>query len=110
MTGEIKKKPTGLIRQDRVVPTLPEKKEEKQPVSKPEKNNDANLSKKHINQQKNIKVSNKTKEEIDILLKFSSHKFAYELIESMIDNYVENVLDSDQRRAFKTLSKMIKSE
>lgn len=110
MSGETKRKPVGLIRQERVVPTVPEKNEEKLPVSKPEKSNDANLPKKHINQQKNIKVSNKTKEEIDVLLKFSSHKFAYELIESMIDNYVENILDNDQRRAFKTLSKMIKSE
>lgn len=102
------KRPPGLIRQPRVIPNNLETKEERtEDKVSPIKSEPAASKKVNINQQRNIKVSNETKKQIDILLKFANHKFTYELIESMIDVYVEHALDHDQKRAFKTLSKML---
>ncbi len=39
-------------------------------------------------------------------MKLTDNKFAYEMIETMIDNYVETALDADKKRAFKTLSSL----
>lgn len=103
----------GLIRQQRVVPNIPDKEYKKDPIEDKKsktiiKYTDGNVPKKvNINQQRNIKISVETKKQLDVLLKFSGHKFAYELIDSMIDVYIDNVLDPDQRRAFKTLYKMM---
>ncbi|MCM3603140.1 hypothetical protein M3175_20585 [Robertmurraya korlensis] len=105
-----KKRVPGLIRQERVIPNLPDPKMENVITEKPKEETKANgntTKKANINQQSNIKVSLNTKKQIDILLKFSNHKFAYELIDSMVDVYVERALDNDQKRAFKTLSKLI---
>jgi uncharacterized protein YpiB (UPF0302 family) len=109
MTENNRKKPSGLIKQPRVVPELPDKtviKEQKTKLKEKQADQES-IKKINLNQQSNIKVSLNTKQQIDILLKFSSHKFAYELIDSMIDNYVDTALDVDQKRAFKTLSKLI---
>ena len=56
------------------------------------------------NQTANIKVSNKTKKDLDTLMQLTNHKFTYEMIETLLDYYVENNLESDKKRAFKTLS------
>lgn len=110
-TGGNKPRRPGLIRQDPVVPTLPEPDKEKVETESQKENSvkqEVPAGKKaNFNQQRNIKISIDTKKQIDILLKFSNHKFAYELIDSMIDVYVEHALDNDQKRAFKTLSKLI---
>ncbi|MCK1995468.1 hypothetical protein MPH61_23380 [Peribacillus muralis] len=112
-TIEKQSKRPGLIRQPRVVPNLPENENVKELNDKilDDKgsiSNEAIMQKKaNINQQRNIKISIDTKKQIDILLKLSNHKFAYELIDSMIDVYVEHTLDHDQKRAFKTLSKIL---
>lgn len=105
-------KPIGLIRQDRVIPKsadvvneVPDKVEIND-VQQNEIEKKSNKKSQLINQQKNIKVSNKTKEEIDVLLNLTNHKYAYELIETLIDNYVENALDNDQRRAYRTYIKI----
>ncbi|MCL0319402.1 hypothetical protein [Apilactobacillus xinyiensis] len=99
------KKPTGLIRRERVVPKSPEdlsevkvNKEIKQKGSKS----------KFDNQKANLKVSQKTKQELDLLMNLTQNKFTYEMVESMIDSYVKNELSTDQQRAFKTLSNLIK--
>ncbi|EHM3054776.1 TPA: hypothetical protein ACWWCX_003022 [Enterococcus faecium] len=101
MTDINKKRPTGLIKNTKITPTQPAdtvqiKKEQIKKTKKPVvKNQDAN-----------IKVSRQTKDQIDILMKLTDNKFAYEMIETMIDNYVETALDADKKRAFKTLSSL----
>lgn len=113
ISEESKPKRPGLIRQPRVIPNIPDKEYKKDPTEGKKtktiiKYTDENVPKKvNINQQRNIKISNETKKQLDILLKFSGHKFAYELIDSMIDVYVDTALDPDQKRAFKTLHKMM---
>lgn len=111
-TPESKPKRPGLIRQPRVIPNLPDKEYKKDPLEEKTsktviKYTDGKPKKVNINQQRNIKVSIETKKQLDVLLKFSGHKFAYELIDSMIDVYLDHALDPDQRRAFKTLYKMM---
>lgn len=39
-------------------------------------------------------------------MKRTDNKFSYEMIEAMIDNYMETSLDADKKRAFKTLSSL----
>lgn len=101
MADTNKKKPTGLIKNTKITPTQPANtvqlkteqiKKAKKPVVK--------------NQDANIKVSRQTKNQIDILMKLTDNKFSYEMIETMIDNYVETSLDADKKRAFKTLSSL----
>lgn len=108
---ENKSKRPGLIRQERVVPknleTSEKDKDNEITIESNQKKEIHSTKKANINQQRNIKISVDTKKQIDILLKFSNHKFAYELIDSMIDVYVEHALDNDQKRAFKTLSKIL---
>ncbi|BAO08728.1 hypothetical protein [Enterococcus mundtii] len=101
MTDTNKKRPTGLIKNTKITPNQSadnvqiikkETKKTKNPVVK--------------NQDANIKVSRQTKDQIDILMKLTDNKFSYEMIEAMIDHYVETSLDADKKRAFKTLSNL----
>ncbi|MDA9462073.1 hypothetical protein B835_2001 [Enterococcus mundtii 3F] len=39
-------------------------------------------------------------------MKLTDNKFSYEMIEAMIDYYVETYLDADKKRTFKTLSNL----
>ncbi|MBO1139871.1 hypothetical protein FQS87_08175 [Enterococcus avium] len=98
---EKRNKPSGLIQNTKITPNqsadktvsiVPPMKKEKKKVAR--------------NQDSNIKVSRQTKDQIDLLLKLTDNKFAYELIDSMIDNYVDTALDADKKRAFKTLSSL----
>ncbi|MCF6515496.1 hypothetical protein GSH19_04935 [Lactobacillus sp. S2-2] len=95
-------KPKGLIRRDRVVP---KKSEDLSGVSS--STNNKTTTRKFDNQKSNLKVSSQIKQEIDILIKLTHNKFTYEMIEEMIDSYVNNELTEDQQRAFKSLSKLI---
>lgn len=95
-------KPSSLIRN--IDPEPIKTAENIQTVRKTEK------KKKEIvanNQTANIKVSNKTKKDLDTLMQLTNHKFTYEMIETLLDYYVENNLESDKKRAFKTLSALI---
>lgn len=96
-------KPKGLIRRDRVVP----KQSEDLSGVHSSVNNQKKSSKTFDNQKSNLKVSIQIKQEIDILIKLTHNKFTYEMIEEMIDSYVNNELTDDQQRAFKSLSKLI---
>ncbi|HIB1894437.1 hypothetical protein [Enterococcus faecium] len=101
MTDINKKRPTGLIKNTKITPT--------QPADTVQiKKDQIKKTKKTVvkNQDANIKVSRQTKDQIDILMKLTDNKFAYEMIETMIDNYVETALDADKKRAFKTLSSL----
>lgn len=102
------KKPTGLIRRENLVPKNPEdlsdvKAKETEPKKKKEKKTDFQ------NQKANLKVSTKTKQELDVLMTLTQSKFTYEMVESMLDSYVKNELTSDQQRAFKALTALFES-
>lgn len=107
MTEPIKKRPVGLIQNNKVEP-IQTAENTKTSVNKETEQAEKRSKKKGTakNQEANIKVSNQTKNEIDILMKLTDNKFAYEMVESLIDHYVDNVLDSDKKRAFKTLSSL----
>lgn len=100
MANTNNKRPVGLIQNTKLAPT--QSAENSQTIVKraPKK---STVTK---NQDSNIKVSRQTKNQIDILMKLTDNKFAYEMIETLIDNYVEKELDPDKRRAFKTLSSL----
>lgn len=99
-----KRRPTGLIQNNKIEPqqtadntvkimsNTPTKQKKKKEVAK--------------NQEANIKTSIQTKKELDILMTLTDNKFSYEMLETLLDYYVENALDSDKRRAFKTLSSL----
>lgn len=93
------KKPTALIKNQ---PTKP-----KNQITTPITTRDT--KKKKIvqkNQDANIKLSQQTKNQLEILMKLTDHSFGYEMIEFLIDNYVDNNLDSDKKRAFKALTSL----
>ncbi|MGM0183444.1 hypothetical protein IGK74_002409 [Enterococcus sp. AZ150] len=99
--SENKKKPTGLIKNSKITPK--NQSNQIQVAKEVPKKTKQTVAK---NQDANIKVSRQTKNEIDILMKLTDNKFSYELIETMIDHYVETALDPDKKRAFKTLSSL----
>ncbi|AEJ87179.1 TPA: hypothetical protein ACF0M1_002365 [Enterococcus hirae] len=101
MTDTNKKRPTGLIKNTKITPN--QSADSVQAVKKQTRKAKNPVVK---NQDANIKVSRQTKDQIDILMKLTDNKFSYEMIESMIDHYVETSLDADKKRAFKTLSNL----
>lgn len=96
-----KKRPTGLIKNTKITPN--QSADSVQAVKKQTRKAKNPVVK---NQDANIKVSRQTKDQIDILMKLTDNKFSYEMIEAMIDHYVETSLDADKKRAFKTLSNL----
>lgn len=59
---------------------------------------------KFINQKSQIKISESIKTELDALKAINKTKFDYEVIELLIDSYVQNSLTSTQKRKFKALT------
>lgn len=94
-----RKRPTGLINNKKEEPK--QTADTVASIKSPQKKVKQAVSK---NQNVNIKISNQTKNELDVLIKLTNNKFSYEMIEALIDNYVDTALDSDQKRVFKTLS------
>lgn len=92
------KKPSGLIKNQ---PNKPNIQTTTKEIKKSKSSKNA-----HKNQDANIKVSQQTKNQLDLLMKLTDHSFGYEMIEYLIDNYVENNLDNDKKRAFKALSSL----
>lgn len=90
------------------VPDTPSqpKTEEKQVTRKEKRNEKTESKKKFKNQQGSIKISNQSKEELEVLMKLTNTKFAYEIIDLLIDRYVENELTAEQKRKFKLLTEM----
>ncbi|OAK20803.1 hypothetical protein [Bacillus wiedmannii] len=62
--------------------------------------------KKFKNQQGSIKVPNESKEELEALMKITNKKFAHEIINLLIKNYVEKELTTEQKMKFKLLTEM----
>lgn len=90
------------------VPAAPSqpKTEEKQVTQKEKRNEKTESKKKFKNQQGSIKISNQSKEELEVLMKLTNTKFAYEIIDLLIDRYVENELTPEQKRKFKLLTEV----
>ncbi|MFU2033130.1 hypothetical protein ACM6Q8_26130 [Bacillus wiedmannii] len=90
------------------VPAAPSqpKIEEKQVTRKEKRNEKTEPKKKFKNQQGSIKISNQSKEELEVLMKLTNTKFTYEIIDLLIDRYVENELTPDQKRKFKLLTEV----
>lgn len=82
------------------------KTEEKQVTRKEKRNEKTETKKKFKNQQGSIKISNQSKEELEVLIKLTNTKFAYEIIDLLIDRYVENELTPEQKRKFKLLTEI----
>lgn len=111
-----KRKPSSLIKQERILPKEQPKQKnsgliqsaknssEKTVVSEERK---SATKTKFKNQDATIKLSRSTKEEIELLMKLKETKFAYEMIETMIDSYVANELSNDEQRSFRTLKEFI---
>ncbi|MCK8606427.1 hypothetical protein LNP18_09975 [Leuconostoc citreum] len=59
---------------------------------------------KFVNQKSQIKISESIKTELDTLKAINKTKFDYEIIELLIDSYVQNSLTSTQKRKFKALT------
>ena len=102
--GKPRNKPMGLIQNQKIEP-IQTADTTKIEIAKPVSKNDEKRNRAK-NQEANIKVSFQTKNELEILMKLTDNKFGYEMIESLIDFYVENGIDPDKRRAFKTLSSL----
>ncbi|MGE6504401.1 hypothetical protein ACQKF0_29650 [Bacillus wiedmannii] len=62
--------------------------------------------KKFKNQQGSIKVPNESKEELEALMKITNRKFAHEIIDLLIKNYVEKELTTEQKIKFKLLTEI----
>lgn len=58
------------------------------------------------NQQGSIKVSSQSKEELEALMKITNTKFAHEIIDLLINNYVEKELTAEQKMKFKLLTEI----
>ncbi|MEX0416775.1 hypothetical protein [Bacillus sp. C30] len=82
------------------------KTEEKQVTRKEKRNETTEPKKKFKNQQGSIKISNQSKEELEVLMKLTNTKFTYEIIDLLIDRYVENELTPEQKRKFKLLTEV----
>ena len=59
---------------------------------------------KFVNQKSQIKISESIKTELAALKAINKTKFDYEVIELLIDSYVQNSLTSTQKRKFKALT------
>jgi 5-deoxy-D-glucuronate isomerase len=80
---------------------------EEKPTDRNEKRNEKTEAKKKFkNQQGSIKISNQSKEELEVLMKLTNTKFTYEIIDLLIDRYVENELTPEQKRKFKLLTEV----
>ncbi len=79
-----------------VTPSQP-KTEEKQVTRKEKRIEKTEPKKKFKNQQGSIKISNQSKEELEVLMKLTNTKFNYEIIDLLIDRYVENELTPEQK-------------
>ncbi|WP_420481144.1 hypothetical protein [Bacillus mycoides] len=62
--------------------------------------------KKFKSQQGSIKVPNESKAELEALMRITNKKFAHEIINPLINNYVEKELTEEQKMKFKLLTEI----
>lgn len=97
----------AVVENNEVPATPSQPKTEEKQVTRTDKRNEKTESKKKFkNQQGSIKISNQSKEELEVLMKLTNTKFAYEIIDLLIDRYVENELTPEQKRKFKLLTEI----
>ncbi|HDR8493683.1 TPA: hypothetical protein QC448_004778 [Bacillus cereus] len=97
--------PSGTKNVEDTPPSPP--KEEKKQVTQEDKVKEQEPEKKKFkNQQGSIKISRQSKEELEALMKLTNTKYAHEIIDLLIDRYVENELTSAQKRKFKLLTEV----
>ena len=60
--------------------------------------------KKFKNQQGSIKIPKQSKEELEALMKITNTKFTHEIIDLLINHYVDNKLTPEQQSKFKILT------
>ncbi|MEK4894230.1 hypothetical protein MHH74_29840 [Bacillus sp. FSL M7-0996] len=58
------------------------------------------------NQQGSIKISSQSKEELEALMKITNTKFTHEIIDLLINRYVESELTAEQKIKFKLLTEL----
>ncbi|WP_026593275.1 hypothetical protein [Bacillus sp. UNC437CL72CviS29] len=87
-------------------PVIENKGGQKQVTQKEKKKEQEPEKKKFKNQQGSIKISSQSKEELEALMKLTNTKYAHEIIDLLIDRYVENELTSAQKRKFKLLTEI----
>lgn len=73
-------------------------------ISSNQKVKKKNETKDFKNQQASLKISSRSKEELEALMKITNTKFTYEIIDLLIDRYVENELTPQEKRRFKALT------
>ena len=56
------------------------------------------------NRQGSIKIPKQSKEELEALMKITNKKFTHEIIDLLINHYVNNELTSEQKSKFKILT------
>lgn len=93
----------AVVENDEVPAAPSQPKTEEKQVNRNEK---TESKKKFKNQQGSIKISNQSKEELEVLMKLTNTKFTYEIIDLLIDRYVENELTPEQKRKFKLLTEV----
>ncbi|KFM95608.1 hypothetical protein D0U04_28095 [Bacillus clarus] len=75
-------------------------------IENTEKKIQAPEKKKFKNQQGSIKISSQSKEELEALMKLTNTKYAHEIIDLLINCYVENELTVEQKIKFKLLTEI----
>ncbi|APC50363.1 hypothetical protein BME96_18955 (plasmid) [Virgibacillus halodenitrificans] len=98
----MKERTPGNIVPDKVYTDKEENKEV--PKSKVKTLKDTSDKKSFKNQQYQVKISDKIKEELNALKIVTKTKFDYEIIELLIDSYVRNELTTSTKRKFKAMT------
>ncbi|HDR7706397.1 TPA: hypothetical protein QCX91_004043 [Bacillus thuringiensis] len=102
----IKNEDPIVLKDNENTPPSPTKNEQKQGAQKEKGKEQKPNKKKFKNQQGSIKISSQSKEELEALMKLTNTKYAHEIIDLLIDRYVENELTSAQKRKFKLLTEI----
>ncbi|WP_242243592.1 hypothetical protein [Bacillus cereus group sp. BfR-BA-01309] len=74
------------------------------PITESSDSNAKTDKKKFKNQQGSIKIPKQSKEELEALMKITNTKFTHEIIDLLINHYVDNKLTPEQQSKFKILT------
>ncbi|PEE37781.1 hypothetical protein [Bacillus pseudomycoides] len=95
-----------VTKNDENTPTFPPINEEKQVTQQEKEKEQTPEKKKFKNQQGSIKISSQSKDELGALMKLTNKKYAHEIIDLLINRYVENELTPEQKMKFKILTEI----
>ena len=97
------KKPTGLLNRKTSNFDPKESYNQGERIPPAKKESKSKEKKEFKNQKASIKLSNQSKHELEALMKLTNTKFHYEIIDLLVDRYIENELTPEQKRKFKIL-------